>query len=72
MSSKLVPRLLVFEDVYGYQIVEGRVEHCPIILDMSVVEESGRWSLVRLDTNHGHREMYCTAVRVCESHDKAA
>lgn len=66
MSEELVPRLLVFDDVYGYQIFEGRVAGCPVILGLSVVEAAGRWSRVRLDTNHGYRELYCTSVRVCE------
>jgi hypothetical protein len=65
-SDELVPRLLVFAGVYGYQIFEGRVAGCPVILDLSVIEESGRWSRIRLDTNHAYRELYCTAVRVCE------
>lgn len=65
-SEEYVPRLLVFDDIYGYQIFEGRVEGCPTMLNLSVVEKSGRWSRVRLDTNHGYRELYCTAVRVCD------
>lgn len=65
-SDELVPRLLVFEEVYGYQIFEGRVSGCPVMLDLSIVEKSGRWSRVRIDTNHGYREFYCTAGRVCE------
>ena len=69
MSDDLVPRLLVFSDVYGYQIFEGRQDGCPTILDLSVVEKLGnlgKWSRVRLDTNHGYRELCCTSVRVCE------
>jgi hypothetical protein len=69
MSDELVPRLLVFEDVYGYQIFEGRVDGCPVILDLSVVEKLGnlgKWSRVRLDTNHGYRELCCISVRVCD------
>jgi hypothetical protein len=72
MSEKLAPRLLVFDDVYGYQIFEGRVAGCPTILDLSVVEQSGRWSRVRIDTNHGYRELYCTAVRLCEPYNEVA
>jgi hypothetical protein len=67
-SDDLVPLLLIFEDVYGYQIFEGRVDGCPTILDLSVVEKLGtlgKWSRVRLDTNHGYRELCCTSVRVC-------
>jgi hypothetical protein len=64
-SDELVPRMLVFEGVYGYQIFEGRVGGCLVMLDLSVVEKSGRWSRVRLDTNRGYREFYCTEGRVC-------
>lgn len=74
MSDDLVPRLLIFEDVYGYQIFEGLVDGCPTILDLSVVEKLGnlgKWSRVRLDTNHGYRELCCTSVRVC-SHEPVA
>jgi hypothetical protein len=67
-SDDFVPRLLVFSDVYGYQIFEPLKEFgCPIILDLSVVERLGnlgKWSRVRLDTNHGYRELYCTSVKV--------
>ena len=68
-SDELIPRRLVFSDVYGYQIFEGRCVGCPIILDLSVVEKLGnlgKWSRVRLDTTHGYRELCCTSVKVCE------
>jgi hypothetical protein len=68
-SEELVPRRLIFTDVYDYQIFEGRVAGCPTILDLSVVEQLGnlgKWSRVRLDTTHGYRELCCTAVRVCD------
>ena len=64
-SDELVPRLLVFEGVYWYQIFEGRIEGCPTLLDLSVIEKSEQWSRVRLDTNHGYRELYCTGVKIC-------
>ena len=69
MSDDLAPRLLVFEGVYGYQIFEERQYGCPIILDLSVVEKlgnPGKWTRVRLDTNHGYRELCCTSVKVCD------
>ena len=69
MSDDLVPRLLVFENVYGYQIYEGRVDGCPTILDMSVVERLGNLGSgvrVRIDTTHGYRELCCTSVKVCD------
>ena len=65
-SDELVPRLLIFEGVHGYQIFEGRVEGCPTMLDLSVIEKSGDTSRVRLDTNHGYREFYCRSARVCD------
>jgi len=70
-DEQLEPRLLVFEDVYGYQVVEGWLNGCPTILDFSVVGKEGRWSRVRLDTNVGYREILCAAVRVLE-HDHVA
>ena len=63
-SEELVPRLLVFEDVHGYQIFDGPFDGIPAILDMQIVGEQGRWRQVRIDTNAGHRELYCTSVRV--------
>ena len=65
-SDDLIPRLLVFDDAYGYQVFEGPFHGCPVILEMQVVGEQGRWRRVRLDTNAGYREVFCTAVRVIE------
>src|SRR5438445_13364685 len=36
-GERLEPRLLVFEDVYGYQVVEGYINGCTTMLDLSVV-----------------------------------
>jgi hypothetical protein len=66
MSDDLVLRLLIFEEAYGYQIFEGRVGGCPVILDLSIVEKLGKWNRVRLNTNHGYRELCCTSVKVCD------
>jgi len=65
-EERLVPRLLVFEDVYGYQVAEGYINGCPTLLDLSVVGQEGRWTRVRLDTTVGYREVLCALVRVCE------
>jgi hypothetical protein len=65
-SDDLVPRLLVFDDVHGYQVFDGPFEGIPAILDMQVLGQQGRWRKVRIDTNAGYRELYCTAVRVVE------
>lgn len=64
--EKLVPRLLVFEDVHGYRVTEGFINGCPTLLDISVVGQEGRWSRVRLDTIVGHREILCAAVRLVD------
>lgn len=63
-TEELEARLLVFEDVYAYQVVEGCINGCPILLDLSVVGYEGRWTRVRLDTTVGYREILCTSVRV--------
>jgi hypothetical protein len=47
----------------------GTFGGCPVILDMHVVGEHGRWRRVRLDTNAGYRELFCTEVTVLE-HDR--
>jgi len=63
-DEQLEPRLLVFEDVYGYEVHEGCINGCPTLLDLSVVGQEGRWTRIRLDTTVGHREILCAAVRV--------
>ncbi|MDB6122477.1 MAG: hypothetical protein JWQ71_1470 [Pedosphaera sp.] len=65
-GEQLESRLLVFEDVYGYEIVEGLKNGCPTLLNLSVVGKEGRWSRVRLDTTVGYREILCVSVRVLE------
>jgi hypothetical protein len=65
-SDELFQRLLVFDDVHGYQVFDGPFQGVPAILDMQVVGEQGRWRRVRIDTNAGHRELFCTGVRVIE------
>jgi hypothetical protein len=58
------PRLLVFEDVYNYQVFEGPFQGCPTILDAKIVGTDGRWKRLRLETNAGYREVNCVAVFV--------
>ena len=41
-SDDLVPRVLVFDDSYNYQVFEGPFQGCPAILAMQVVGEQGR------------------------------
>lgn len=59
-------RLLVFEDVHAYQILDGPFQGCPTILDASIIGTDGRWSRLRLETNAGRRELSCTAVKLVE------
>jgi hypothetical protein len=60
------PRLLVFDDAYNYQVFEQAWQQGLVtILDMHVVGEQGRWRRVRIETNAGYREVFCTGVRVC-------
>jgi hypothetical protein len=68
-GEQLEPRVLVFEDVYGYQVVEGCINGCPTLLDLSVVGQEGRWTRLRLDTTVGYREILCASVRVCTHKD---
>ena len=56
-------RLLVFDDVYSYQVFEGPFQGQPTILDAEIVGGDGR---IRLNTNAGRRELYCTGVNICE------
>jgi hypothetical protein len=70
-SDDLVPKLLVFEDVYNYRVCEGAIVGCPTLLDMEVVGERDGRSTLRLDTTAGYRELDCRAVRVVD-HDHAS
>jgi hypothetical protein len=54
----LVPRLLVFDDVHGYQIFDGPFDGVPEILGIEVVGTQGRWTRLRIDTNAGYRELF--------------
>lgn len=58
------PRLLVFEEAYNYQVFEQPWSGSLTILDMHVVGEEGRYQKVRIETNAGYRELWCTNVRV--------
>jgi hypothetical protein len=63
-NEELEPRRLVFEDVYGYSVVEGCINGCPTLLGLEVVGQEGRWSRLRLDTTVGYREILCGSVAV--------
>ena len=58
------PRLLIFEDVHGYQIFDGPFDGRPTILGASIISTDGRWSRIRLETNAGNRELNCKSVRL--------
>jgi hypothetical protein len=60
------PRLVVFDDAYNYRVFEGPWDGLVTILNMHVVGEQGRWHHVRIETNAGYRELFCTGVRVLE------
>jgi hypothetical protein len=44
--------------------LEGPFAGVPVILEMKVVGAQDRWLRVRIDTNAGHRELFCTGVQV--------
>lgn len=60
------PRLLVFDDAYNYQVFEQPWQRLVTILDMHIVGEQEGWHHVRIETNAGYRELFCTGVRVLE------
>ena len=57
-------RKIIFEDAYNYCIHEIPFSGSPTILDATVLEQRGRWTQVRLETNAGYREVCCTAVKL--------
>ena len=69
-NDQQAPRLLIFDDAYNYQVFELPWNGLVTILEMRVVGEQKRWHRVRIDTNAGYRELFCTGVRVIE-HDVA-
>ena len=63
-GEELEPRRLVFDDAYNYQVFEQPWHGLVTILDMHVVSEQGRIRQVRIETNAGYRELFCSGVRV--------
>lgn len=63
-SDDFVPKFMVFENAYNYQVHEIPFSGNPTILDMKVIGQSGRWWRVRMDTNAGYREWYCTGFKI--------
>ena len=61
-SNMFSEQTVVFENAYGYREFEGPIEGSPTILSASISSTSEQWSLVRLETNAGYREVYCCDV----------
>ena len=70
-SDDLVPRLLVFEDVYNYRVCEGAIVGPPTLLGLEIIGERDGRTRLRLDTTAGYRELDCIEVRIVD-HDHAA
>ena len=70
-SDDLVPKRLVFEDVYNYRVCEGAIIGPPTLLGIEIVGERDGRTTLHLDTTAGFRELDCTSVRVFD-HDFAA
>ena len=66
-SDDLVPRLLVFENVYYYRVCEGPIVGYPTLLGLEIIGERVGLTSLRLDTTAGYRELDCSAVRIVES-----
>ncbi len=61
-SNTFSEQTVIFEDAYGYKEFEGPIEGSPTILSASISGTNDQWSLVRLETNAGYREVYCRDV----------
>ena len=68
-SEDLEAKRMVFEEVHDYQVHEALISGCPTILDISVLSKKGHWWQVRLDTNAGYREWYCSDFKLQPSKD---
>jgi len=53
---------VIFEEAYGYKEFEGPFAGSPTVLAATVASVNEQWSLVRLDTNAGYRELWCQDV----------
>jgi hypothetical protein len=63
-DEALEPKLLVFEDAFNYKVFETPMEGLVTILDMHVVGKRELWKQVRIETNGGYREIFCSGVKV--------
>jgi hypothetical protein len=64
------PRLLVFDGAYNYKVFEQPWDGPVTILDMKVINEQKAGCHVRVETNAGYRELFCTGVRVIRREDR--
>jgi hypothetical protein len=70
-DERLEPRLLIFDDVYGYHVKEGCMNGYPTLLDFNVLGKEDHWARIRLDTTFGYREILCKSVKVLERDGQA-
>jgi|JI6StandDraft_1071083.scaffolds.fasta_scaffold19748_5 hypothetical protein len=63
-SNTFTEQTVIFENAYGYKEFEGPIEGSPTILSVSIAGQNEQWSLVRLETNAGYREVYCRDVYI--------
>jgi hypothetical protein len=61
-ADRFEPRVIVFGDVLDYSVREGNLDGAPTLLAADVVGERDGRSLVRIETNAGHRELLCRSV----------
>jgi len=63
-NNEFEKRTLVFENVLNYQVCEIAFHGAPTILDAKVLQQDDRRTRIRLETNAGHRDLSCSAVRL--------
>ena len=61
-SNTFAEQTVIFEDAYGYKEFEGPFQGAPAILSVAIVGQNAQWSLLRIDTNAGYRELFCVDV----------
>jgi hypothetical protein len=65
-NNRFEKRRLVFENALNYQVTEIDFYGAPTILDAKVLFEEPRRTRIRLETNAGHRDISCSAVKIEE------
>ena len=63
-KNEFEKRKLIFENVLNYQVNEIAFRGMPTILDAKVLQQDERRTRIRLETNAGHRDLSCSAVRL--------